>query len=47
LRQGQVCLQVEPRVLTVLRQQLADMGNLAFGGGGLTWTSVPLGRTKG
>ena len=35
LRQGQVCLQVELRVLAVLRQQLADMGSLALGRGGL------------
>ena len=31
LRQGQVCLQVELRVLAVLRQQLADMSSLALG----------------
>ena len=35
LRQGQVCLQVKLRVLAVLRQQLADMGSLALGRGGL------------
>ena len=29
LRQGQVCLQVELRVLAVLCQQLADRGKLA------------------
>ena len=33
LRQGQVWLQVEPRVLTVLRQQLADMGYFTLGRG--------------
>ena len=47
LRQGQVCLQVELRVLAVLRQQLADMRILdlvrGVGGG----ASVPLGRAGG
>ncbi len=35
LRQGQVGLQVELCVLAVLRQQLADMGCIALGGGAL------------
>ena len=35
LLQGQVCLQVELRVLAVLRQLMPDMGNLTLKSGGL------------
>ena len=39
LRQGQVRLQVELCFLAVLRQQLADMGSRALGGGVLCFTA--------